>query len=181
MIKLSVEMNIILNLSTLQLIMCWCFAVQRSEFPPEAALLLKIFHSLYLHVFNSTFNIVLMLYLNNSTLNNHNNIRTLHIYTITVSVLYWSLCCLGKYFYFENLKNRYFMLTNILPFPVSPAGYFEFNLCAITLENSVFYAAVLTLIYVIKLYKVLPAVIIIIIIINTELWACKASQSENAL
>lgn len=135
MIKLSVEMNIILNLSTLQLIMCWCFAVQRSAFPPEAALLLKIFHSLYLHVFNSTFNIVLMLYLKNSTLNNHNNIRTLHIYTITVSVLYWSLCCLGKYFYFENLKNRYFMLTNILPFPVSPAGYFEFNLCAITLEN----------------------------------------------
>lgn len=48
-------------------------------------------------------------------------------------------------------------------------------------SGELFYAAVLTLIYVIKLYKVLPAVIIIIIIINTELWACKASQSENAL
>lgn len=63
-------------------------------------------------------------------------------------VLY-TLCYLGEYFYFENLKDRYFRLTNILRFPVSPAGFVEFNLCAITPENSVFYlAAALTLIYV---------------------------------
>lgn len=71
-----------------------------------------------------------------------------------LSVLCCSLCCRGKYFYSENLKLFY----ADKPFPVSPAGYSELNLCAITDTAA--------LIYVIELYKVLLAVIIII---NTEL------------
>lgn len=75
--------------------------------------------------------------------------------------------------YFENLWDSYLTLTDILPFPVSPAGFAELNFlcnnCAVPH---------LTLIYL-TTCTVLPAVILIIVVINAESWACETSQFEE--
>lgn len=125
------------------------------------------------------------------TLNTLNNVLTLHIWNVCHTIQYIhsavsctvSLCVIwgeGKRLLFWKLW-QVFTLTDILPFPVSPAGSL-LNLCAITLENS----SVLPLrrrsctnTYLCdELYKVLT-VIIIILTLNCEL--VKHLSLKNAL
>lgn len=77
-----------------------------------------------------------MLRLNN--LNNHSNVLTAHIYTIsllcpvTPHAAVWGEKC----FYFEKLEGQVLYVDS---FPaISCAGFLEFDLCAIILEDSVF-------------------------------------------